>query len=447
MKMTDYIRQDTLNVALFAANNPIAESPSGLAPVLAAIEEHAGELIPERCTVDRKTVAYSREAVTRLLASQKPGYKTIVNLFRRTAPEVDYSLHFVQPGWEVEFWLDLFVPFSHFAEAGQTEGRSRSVVSLMRALAGACQSVYGYAHPRGDLQLGEDPHEEDPSAEKKVYEVHWLNLYGPRMVERIGRERVLSTPAAHREELPGGAVLLLTRPTPEDYASEEARVAQARALAHLRDDVSFEEALARLRERSAILAPVARDWDPDITDLLERMLDNVSYSERQQETARLNAYRPPEVSEWRPLAQLLPPDVADPEAEVARYSELYAEQLAALLHKEVPGVMEGGPESLPGIDYHFWHFDYPGTFRREDIENDLVPAIGAYLGEVLVNHLGGRWVPRRNVDESQVVLGDRAWLPFLRARRYMQSKQSALDYSLTQFYRVAVRTAGRDATP
>ncbi|WP_269744483.1 hypothetical protein [Stigmatella aurantiaca] len=30
--------------------------------------------------------------------------------------------------------------------------------------------------------------------------------------------------------------------------------------------------------------------------------------------------------------------------------------------------------------------------------------------------------------------GKRVWLPFLRASRYMQSCQSLLDYSLTQFF-------------
>ncbi|WP_255431158.1 hypothetical protein [Corallococcus sp. AB018] len=31
-------------------------------------------------------------------------------------------------------------------------------------------------------------------------------------------------------------------------------------------------------------------------------------------------------------------------------------------------------------------------------------------------------------------VGIRVWLPLLRARRYMQSRQSLLDYSLTQFF-------------
>jgi hypothetical protein len=68
-----------------------------------------------------------------------------------------------------------------------------------------------------------------------------------------------------------------------------------------------------------------------------------------------------------------------------------------------------------------------------------VSAIGAYLGEVLVRHLGGRWIPRQKLDETQVLVGDRVWFPFVRAHRYMRSCQALLDYSLTQLYRVAAR--------
>ncbi|MET0649827.1 MAG: hypothetical protein ABW208_24715 [Pyrinomonadaceae bacterium] len=442
MSGLDYARADTLDVALFMNENPLASGPEGIEPVLAAIDEHAAGLAPDRIA-GKSLTNYSRAAVKRLIARQQ-GSKIVLDLLRRADPETLYTMSFVRSG-PVGFWLRIVIPFDYFEEAGRAEQRSRDLVSLVRALCEVCRPAYGYAHSKGDLMSGSDPHTGDPFAPAEVYEVYWLNVYGAEMVERKGRERVLSTPAAHLEELPGGGILLLTRPTPVDYASEEARSAQAQALAHLRDDVSSEEALARLRERSAKLAHVTRDWEPDIADLLELTLDSVSYSERQQETARLNAYRPPEVTEWRPLAELLPSDAEDPAAEAARYSDLYAEQLAALLRKDVPAVMEGGPDSLPRIDYHFWRFDYPGTFPREDIESDLVRAVGAYLGEVMVNHLGGRWVSRRNVDESQVVVGERAWLPFLRARRYLHSKESALDYSLTQFYRAAARAAGPDA--
>jgi hypothetical protein len=38
-----------------------------------------------------------------------------------------------------------------------------------------------------------------------------------------------------------------------------------------------------------------------------------------------------------------------------------------------------------------------------------------------------------------VRVGERVWLPMVRAHRYMRSRQALLDYSLTWLYRVAAR--------
>jgi hypothetical protein len=48
-------------------------------------------------------------------------------------------------------------------------------------------------------------------------------------------------------------------------------------------------------------------------------------------------------------------------------------------------------------------------------------------------------VPRRRREESAVVVGPWAWLPFLRGHHHVQSEEGALDCSLTQFYRFARR--------
>jgi len=88
------------------------------------------------------------------------------------------------------------------------------------------------------------------------------------------------------------------------------------------------------------------------------------------------------------------------------------------------------------------HEDFPRVFERQHIDEHAVPAIGAYLGEVLVRNLGGRWIPRQKLDQAQVLVGNRVWFPFVRAHRYMRSCQSLMDFSLTQLYRVAERNRG-----
>ena len=129
----------------------------------------------------------------------------------------------------------------------------------------------------------------------------------------------------------------------------------------------------------------------------------------------------------------------DPASALEHYSYL-AEYLVALLHTKVPSVFEATPESLTDVDFYFWREELPRTRLRErDRRRQAVPAIGAYLGEVLVRHLGGQWIPRQKLEEAQVRVGN-ARLAALPARPPLHAvRQSLLDYSLTQLYRVAER--------
>jgi hypothetical protein len=158
---------------------------------------------------------------------------------------------------------------------------------------------------------------------------------------------------------------------------------------------------------------------------------------KRQEIERLNRYRPPPPSEWLPAREAPTSDVPDVAEAIRLYEHQYAEQLAALLH-EVPSVMGASPESLPEIDYFLWWRGWGPRLPTAEKEL-LITSMGAYLGMLLVHKLGGRWVPRRNLDEAAVIVGGRAWLPFLRARHHVQSRQAALDCSLTQFFRQAQR--------
>ena len=131
----------------------------------------------------------------------------------------------------------------------------------------------------------------------------------------------------------------------------------------------------------------------------------------------------------------------DTEAALEHYS-LLAEHMVAMRHVEVPSLFKQSPESLTDVDFFFWIEDFPEKFERQLIDQRAVPSVGAYLGQVLVRHLGGQWIPRKKLEETQVRVGQRVWLPFVRAHRYLRSRQSLLDFSLTQLYRVAERYRG-----
>ncbi|NOJ79200.1 hypothetical protein [Myxococcus xanthus] len=152
-----------------------------------------------------------------------------------------------------------------------------------------------------------------------------------------------------------------------------------------------------------------------------------------QQLVTVDAVRAQQMEEWLPVEAASSCDVEDVEGAVEHYS-LLAEYLVALLHVPVPSVFDSTPESLADIDAHFWEENFPESFERWKIDESTVPLVGAFLGEVLVRRLGGQWIPRARLEESQVRVGDSVCLPFVRAYRYMRSRQALREHSLSQFY-------------
>ncbi|HYO60139.1 hypothetical protein [Archangium sp.] len=435
--------EDHLWLTFKGAFGSQAALESELEPFLQALEEHADGWMPDVAEGKRQR-KYARAAIWKALKEGHDGDSTALGLYRTEWPALDMSLWLWLPPRHPE--LDIIIkvkPLSFFTEAE----RCHHFVEMVRAWASRYPVSHAAAHSADDAELagsprfGRDMQTSIRDGFDKIYEVCWLNVFGPKLVETVGRERMLSTPAWRVEELPNGCVLLVTWPTAADFASDEARLAQARAHVHLRPDLDFDTVLRTLLERSATLAPVEPRFHPDMAPLLSRVVDRTASHARQRRIAEFNAWQPPEPEEWLPADAALPSDVNDPERAREHYDTL-AEHLVALLHTDVPSVFEATPESLTDADFYFWREEFPTSRLREAIDAHAVPAIGAYLGEVLVRNLGGKWIPRQKLEEAQVLVGHRVWLPFVRARHYMRSRQSLLDYSLTQLYRVAERHRG-----
>lgn len=432
---------DNLLLSFNGAFDHQAELERELEPFFHALESGAGEWSPDIVKGKRRQ-NYSRDALWRILREERGERSTSIGLYRKKWPVLEMSLRLMFPplSSNLQVWIDV-QPLTLFAD----EGGCRSFIEMVRAWAIRYPAPYASADSMADRELAGFPHfgrEAEVSRRDgfdRVYAVCWLNVFGPRLVETVGRERMLTTPAYRVEELPNGSVLLVLRPTAADFASEEARVAQARVHVHLRPDLDFDTVLSALRERSAALAPVEPRFHPDLAPLLSRLPDEFAISERQRKVAELNDFRPPEPDEWLPSA--LPMDVESLERVQGDYGDL-AESLVAALHTKVPTIHDATPESLTDLDFYFWRENFPERYTRDLVDGHTTPALGAYLGEVLVRRLGGTWVPRQKLEESQVRVGKRVWLPFLRARRYMSSRQSLLDYSLTQFFREAERHRG-----
>ncbi|HYH96722.1 hypothetical protein [Hyalangium sp.] len=443
LQLRDLKPDDSLRLDFEGAFDPLAALESEIEPFLQILEEYAGEWMPDLVEGKRRR-RYSRAAVWKALEEERDERSTSIVLGRTKWPALYLWPRLDFPPLPPGLGISLKVqPLSFFAEVE----RCRQFVEMVRAWASRYPVAHAAAHSVADRGVadsplfGRDMQTSIRDGFDKIYEVFWLNVFGPRLVEAVGRDRMMSTPAHRVEELPNGSILLVTWPTAADFASEGARKAQARAHVHLRPDLGFDTVLNSLRDRSATLAPVEPHFHPDVAPLLGRVVDSVAIHERQRKIAEFNTYQPPEPDEWLPADTALPSDVMDPQAACEHYS-LLAEHLVALLHTKVPSVFKETPESLTDVDYQFWHEEFPRVFERRNIDEHAVPAVGAYLGEVLVRNLGGQWIPRKKLEEAQVRVGNRVWLPFLRAHRYMRTCQSLLDFSLTQFYREAERHRG-----
>jgi len=443
---------DSLVFDLDLCSDPFEEGGSRLGPLLDALEAHAGEWMAEVVKTGKRKNKYSRAAVLESIKDDAAEDNLPFLALKRESPDVEldvFSMGAPRPYAccvSGQIW-----PFSLVEEPARAAEWSRRFIELFRAWGSHYPVTHGLVHVRSDSELSrywENRPEEGPGQFPREWlkAIFWLNVLGKEWVDGLGRARVLSTPAHLVEELPTGAVLIVTRPTIADWRSEEARVAQAKAFAHLRPDLDFDTVLRELRERSAMLAPMEPRFEPDSAPLFHRVVNHVSAAERPRKIAELNAFRPAEVEEWLPADAAPRSDVADPAAVCRDYNGM-GDDLSILLHPDVPAIFKATPESLTDIDYRVWWEKFPEFYQREKIDQRLFPCLGAYLGEVLVQHLGGRWVPRRNLEEAQVVIGDRAWLPFVRVRRYLQSTASLLDYSLTKFYREAERHARARPNP
>jgi hypothetical protein len=365
--------------------------------------------------------------------------------FRRESPDVlfftnenDVSMEWAgfQNAKNPASKLLVRIPFSLLGEPEHVT----QLLELTSALCASWPPVYGWGHSEEDGRLGRDPHITNPWAPLEVKNIYWLTILGSAMVRKLKRAHVASTPADKVEILNDGSALIVTSPSPNELFSPEAREAQAKALAHLRPDINHEQVLKKLLEQSEKLKAVERNWDPGFSPIFQAIVEAVPLTERRAKEVELSAYSPKDVKEWRPASEASPSDVDDSSAMIDSYHR-QGETFIAGFHNEIPRLVSAEPDALPWIDVHFYLRDYARQKGIATVEKLMLPTLGAHLGNMLEFFLDGKWIPRRNLEESQVIVGERVWLPFLRVKRFIESKQAALDFSLWQFYREAQQHA------
>jgi hypothetical protein len=119
--------------------------------------------------------------------------------------------------------------------------------------------------------------------------------------------------------------------------------------------------------------------------------------------------------------------IKDPDGQPITAPEQLTPALVTLLHDSVPRIGEYSPDGLAALDDYFAKEPPKHGFKPEYLFEEFIPAIGAYIGEVLKRHVHGVWVPREPVLTSAVRVGNREISVFAEAFRVVYGGKNLTD--------------------
>lgn len=179
--------------------------------------------------------------------------------------------------------------------------------------------------------------------------ITWANVFGPELVARFGRARLLSTAAHHVREMPGGSIVLTVAASPLEQLQPE-----------------VQERIARIKAHLGILSPSERAAPEELAATEARRAAAQAEMKRRIEEAFRRA----------------------------------REETAAEMQRQADGCVEGvlkfwrtrldfRPQSLAVVD----RLIQTGFGSEEDEETiaGAVQAFGAFVGEVVRRTYGGVW--------------------------------------------------------
>lgn len=116
--------------------------------------------------------------------------------------------------------FDLWHPIDFLAhDANRGEEFVERTIELACEAADRLDAMYVYgfaAFENSPLSSPEQHPDQSTVTNGDVPDLHWLNVFPPAVVEQLGRETVLSTPAYRIEDLEDGSVLLVVQEFPDE---------------------------------------------------------------------------------------------------------------------------------------------------------------------------------------------------------------------------------------
>jgi hypothetical protein len=104
-----------------------------------------------------------------------------------------------------------------------------------------------------------------------------------------------------------------------------------------------------------------------------------------------------------------------------------AEQFVVFLHSDVKEVFSYSRSALEAVTTYFAEHPQRLEYKEEHLNKEFIPALGAYLGEVLVRELGGEWVRREPVLKSTVRINGKEISTFRFAHQVVYEDKKVLD--------------------
>lgn len=122
-----------------------------------------------------------------------------------------------------EFALSVGVNFAHYRQldvmvnSGNISDLMPSNYENVRLLVQVCESVYSVLHPEygfGLISPNIHPINEPDKGDVTIQAIYDYNFFGPRLMQKLGREKVLSIPTWRTLQFDDGGVLLEMSPNP-----------------------------------------------------------------------------------------------------------------------------------------------------------------------------------------------------------------------------------------
>lgn len=278
------------------------------------------------------------------------------------------------------------------------------VETWIRFVAGLCgrfPAIYGVAYDGDDKdakhrliqkeEWGERQSMKGLNIDHCLPPMGWMTVFGRALVDHFGRETLTALPSRRAVDLGNGGLLLIAGENPFEPGQAE-----------------------RLARDEAAMDILGRDYFFDLRDLykIRRAIPGVTGGGRaaepeddqypvEDETATAGQDRDFGLTEDG-IDELF----AGYENQFIRkidekpttdFDDL-AETVVVTLGDEVEEVHAFSRASLEALDRYLERHDFAEEYKYEFLITVYIPAFGAYVGQVLVRHLGGEWV----VDEENL---------------------------------------------